>query len=496
MKKTCLLISVASMFSLTSCNGFLLEKVYFSTADQKYIDEHSFEIVTSSAAELVKLDEFSLKPETVDAIPVGTKLKILAMQGLSNEWGSQFTLKPYFIAETPDGSRSLVHCPEAYKGFPVKIEGSDEWQTVDKIVVEKTKNGATRWRYTVNGKSDVVPKQIDSEKMPRYNPQSIVGVVKKISPEKVEEQFVGKPLDDVEQAFTLADRITVNGNKQTAYFSGYKIETDSVYLSPLALRIENGVTTGIDWTNATVIDKSSKLYKFKTLLNVFSVFYSNNLQTLSSPRQWARSIAALEIVRPTGKWRIVISIILNIVLIISTFVFIFPWIVKKMFFYIKPLNNKVVIRLSRIVYVILTVWALFFFGLISPSLTTVAVLAFFAAAIRLGYTSIKDDAESDRCPYCNTVGEVYYVGKSDEKTFSSTRERTSSEYVADRKVTEYTNGRKTGGWTEGHYEKVTRKTRTINKHWKDNLHCNACGKDIVYSRYESDSNTWETGRRK
>jgi hypothetical protein len=490
------MLAVAAIFSLTSCNGFLLENVYFSAADRKYIDEHSFEMVTSTAAEFVKLDEFSLKPETVGTIPVGTKLKILAMQGVSNKWGSQFTLKPYFIAETSDGSRSLVHCPEAYKGFPVKIEGSDEWQTVDRIAVEKTKDGATLCRYTVNGKSDVVPKKFNTEKMPRYNPQSIVGSAKKISPEKVEKQFIGKPLAEIEQAFTLADRISVNGNKRTAYFSGYKIETDSVYLAPLVLRIENGTATAIDWTDAIAIDKGGKLYKFRPLLHVFSVLYSNNLPTLSSPQQWSKSVAALEIVRPTGKWRIVISIILNIILILCTFAFIFPWAVEKMFFYIKALSNSVVIRMSRIVFVILTVWALFFFGLISPSLATVAVLAFFAAAIWLGYTSIKDDIESTRCPYCHTVGEVYYVGKSDEKTSSSTKERTSSEYVADRKVTEYTNGRKTGGWTEGHYEKVTRKTRTVNKYWKDNLHCNACGKDIVYSRHESDTDTWETGRRK
>lgn len=490
-----LLFSVVLL--LTSCNGFILDKIYFSEADREYINEHSFEIVTNYPCDIVEFD--GVKSEVKGTIPAKTRLKVLAMQGLDEKFGTQFTIKPYFVVELPDGSRTLVNCPEAYRGFRVKILGSDEWQDIEKMVITK-KNGSSSYNYTVGGVENAVVLKIDAEKFPRYNIQlPMASGIKRISTKKAEEKLIGKSLEEVEAKLTLADRITKKkGSVQTATFSGYMLNDDSISVHPLMLTIKNDTVTAIDYTNKTVVDTSSKLYKFRSLVKTVGFLYSKSFTAFTYPKQWSRSVPLLKYVRPSGKVRIIISMIINPLLIILTFMLLFPWLIKKMFFYIKPLSNGAVIALGRLMYMLLTIWALFFFGLISFSIATIFAIALFFAAIWIGFTSIKEDVESDRCPYCHVVDEVYFVGKSDMKVSHSTSSSTSSEYVVDKVVTKYNanTGREIGRYNEGHYERVSRKTRTTYKNWKDNLHCNACGKDIVYNRETSDSTTWETGRRR
>ncbi|MDR0834726.1 MAG: hypothetical protein LBN93_11190, partial [Candidatus Symbiothrix sp.] len=428
-RKIFYLVSIAALLSLTSCNGFLLEKVYFSEADQKYIDEHSFEIVTSVPTDIIELNEYSAEPEVKNVIPAKTRLKVLAMQGLNHEGGSQNTMKEYFMVELPDGSRKLVKCWDAFGGFKAKIEGSDEWQSIDKVVVEKNKKGEQYPKFFVGGKETVVEK-LDIADFPRYNSQFATSP-KNISEKKIERNFIGKTLKEVEGKLTLADRIAVDGKTQTAYFSGYRIHNDSIDLSPLALTVENGTVTAIDYSGQTLLNTNSKLYKFRSLLSVLYSIQSHNWQSLTYPHQWAKSNSWLKAMRPPGTWRIVISIFINIFLILTTFVFLFPWLIKKALFYIKPLSNNAVIALGRILFILLAIWALFFFGLIELNFSIIIVIAFFGAAIWIGYTSVKDNVESDRCPYCHTVDKVVFVGKSNERTSYSESERTDSEYVAD-----------------------------------------------------------------
>ncbi|MDR0811583.1 MAG: hypothetical protein LBN23_04865 [Paludibacter sp.] len=484
------LLALAAIFSLTSCNSFLLENVCFSEADQKYIDEHSFEIVTSVPIDIIELNEYSAKPEVKNVIPAKTRLKVLAMQGLSTEWGSQSTMKPYFMVELPDGSRKLVKCMEAFGGFRAKTKDSDEWQSIDKVVVEKNKNGEQYLKFTVGGKETVVEK-FDIADFPRYNSQFATSQ-KNISEKKIERDFIGKTLKEVEQKLTLADRITVKGQTQTAYFSGYLTQNDSIFLSPLALTVENGTVTAIDYSGQTVLNKNSKLYKFRSLLYAFDFLQSHNWESLTYPHQWAKSNSWLKDIRPPGTWRIVISIILNILLILVTFVFIFPWLIKKAFFYIKPLSNNAVIALGRILFVLLTIWALFFFGLIQLNFSIIVILAFFGPAIWVGYAMIKSNAESDRCPYCHTVDKLTFVGKGNERTSKSESERTQQEYVAEK--VHYKGNERVG--TSGRYDQVTEATVTTTEYWNDNYHCNACGRNIDYRHSKSDSRTFVTGRKR
>ncbi len=504
-----LLAALLAGILLSACNPFLLERWYFPGVEPGEVYDNSFEVKTVYASDIYQYKNGTF--EQAGRIPAKTNLRVLAALGANPADGNDFTVismkaVAWYVVEQADGTRVLAEVPEAMLALKTTLASTGDTVKLSKVEAVIAKDKKKSYKLYIEGSETAYTPadfKFDRGNLAVYYPESRPAL---IAAGEVEQKVLGKTLEEAEVALLLADRIVVDKGVKTAYFNSFVAEKDSLVLRPLALTLVGDTVRAIDWSGAQLAGNMLWPWQFWMAMvgmhddpevkpayqpdSKFKRFLAGNNFILDAlPDPWVRPGWLAGVFMPGFTARAVISVILSIVLFLFFYLFLLRWLVEKAIFYIRPLTNRFVINISFGLYMLLMGFTILIFGIGLNFFLVLFMLVVFTWYVRM---SIVVDVEYHRCPYCHKVGEVHYVGVSDKKVSHSEETVKDREFVVDKIVETYRGSERVGSRKEGHHEDVSRRIRYTTKRWKDNLHCSACGKDIVYSRLESESK--EVGR--
>lgn len=496
---------IATILLLSSCNPALLEPVFFSKEKTADIYANSYEVVTSAPSDIYWQAAKGGKYEAAGTIPAKTKLRVLGALPVTPEQIAQGTSPDtgvylYYIVELPNGSRVLAKVPEAVMGLKTRLK-----KTGEEVKIHKVVEGKSYVEFYAEG-HDEFYKLSELKALPHgrtfYNPARIP---ERIAAEKLEKRFVGKSLQQVEQEYMLADRITVNKGAKTAYFLGIMAERDSTALWPLTLTVVNDTVRMIDWSNGyramnrmwpwtpiqvLITKKGLTEGEYKPDSRFKGVLLDTNIGTMCQAARWSQTtwVGNIFVFGPTA--RLVISIIIGMIMVMVFYGIILRRIAK-LVYYIKPLSNSAVEVLALVVYLPLVALTLFF-----GNMGNLGGIFIMLVLVFLIFGGFQTSVEYSRCPHCHAVNKIRYVGKRDEKTSRSQGTETDREFVVDKVITTTRDGRKISERKEGHHEEVTTDVVTVVNAYTEILHCDACDREITYRRSDVHEKRLGSRRRK
>lgn len=180
-----------------------------------------------------------------------------------------------------------------------------------------------------------------------------------------------------------------------------------------------------------------------------------------------------------------VIIVLYLILLYLIFDALFTKVMKVTIFQIKSLGNGTVLFLSRLLLLALMLSIIWFLAIID-----LFTIIFFISS----WGGLLDEIEMERCPYCHSVGKLSILGKSDIHTDVHDSKTRTRDVQVDRKHSEYTRSDGTRvHQTTNVMQKQSFRDRITHKRWKENYHCNACGRDITYNKSETDRQEYRVG---
>ncbi len=400
------------------------------------------------------------------SIPAGTKVKILAVVHTNQMVYYPFLLAEHtrYLVETPDGKRGTAFIPEAVEGLKVGFHNMpDTTMTISRVRIERINQGKGMkfWFKMKEDGKEYTMKEADLRvrgQLPVYHDGEMV-ILKKKDLDSLE----GKTLAEVESIIAPTYNISKEGGKLVAKFPfALYAEGDIAYSGvavPLIRKDGKLVADSYKFMKEENMNELSKIVKL--IYGFEKISYQTSIRSASTgfgyysyPRI---SFISSHLMSPMV--RTIVGILLGIILFFVTFIFIVP-LLARLVFYIKPLSNQQVKKISGFIFIIIYIGFIVYFNLYTSILALIISIIIAKQAYEFLYTYI----DLRRCSVCHAVGMVKFT----ESIIHS--DRTDLDPNVYLRTTTYSSGKRVTGRTYWLF-RVLKRTRI----WSDNYVCTKCG---------------------
>ncbi len=406
------------------------------------------------------------KDYRTEHIPAGTRVRILAVVHTKQMGYYPFLLAQHtrYLVETPDGRRGTAFIPEAVEGLKVGFHNvPDTCMTISRVRIEPLNGGKDmkfHFRMKEDGK-EYTMREADLRvrgQLPVYHDGEMA-----IISGKTLEQIEGKTLGEVEELIAPTYNISRVNGKLTARFPFVRYEKGGELYScvdvPLKKREGGYVAEGYELSGKQdfrdIASLAGSISKFQALSYSTSIrSHAVSYGYYSYPR-W--NSFSSHMMNPTA--RTIAGMLLGIVLFFAAFLLMVP-LLARIVFYIKPLSNAQVKKISSAMFIMIYIFAVIYFGIYSSLVAL--VLSFLLAKLAHGYLYKYIDIR--RCPKCHAVGLVKHTGHTTNYDYrireNTPRLEKIEEFLGVRKIRERFH----------YYHQVWH-----HQSWTDNYVCRKCG---------------------